>query len=66
MPSDTTIVSTAAVFSKKTAITAVFLEKKKKTGQKTLHWQLSKVILSGMYNYNFEAINEVLNKRMKK
>ena len=42
MPSDTTIVSTAAVFSKKTAITAVFLEKKKKTGQKTLHWQLSK------------------------
>ena len=26
-------------------------------GYKTLHWQLSKVILSGMYNYNFEAIN---------
>ena len=26
-------------------------------GQKTLHWQLSKVILSGMYNCNFEAIN---------
>ena len=22
-------------------------------GQKTLHWQLSKVILSGMYNYTF-------------
>ena len=26
-------------------------------GQKTLLWQLSKVILSGMYNSNFEAIN---------
>ena len=26
-------------------------------GQKTLHWQLSKVILSGMYNSDFEAVN---------
>ena len=26
-------------------------------GQKTLYWQLSKVILSGMFNCNFEAIN---------
>ena len=25
-------------------------------GQKTLHWQLSKVILTGMYNCSFEAI----------
>ena len=24
-------------------------------GQKTLHWQLNKVILSGMYNCNSEA-----------
>ena len=26
-------------------------------GQKTLDWHLSKVIVSGMYNYNFEGIN---------
>ena len=26
-------------------------------GQKTLHWQLRNVILSRMYNCNFEAIN---------
>ena len=60
MPSDTTVVSIAAVFFKKAAIIIAT------HGQKTLHWQLSKVILSGMYNCNFEAINEVLNKRMKK
>ena len=60
MQSDTTIVSIAAVFSKKADIIAAT------HGQKTLHWQLSTVILSGMYNCNFEAINEVLNKRMKK
>ena len=35
-------------------------------GQKTLHFQLSKVILSGMYNCSFEAINWVLNKKTKK
>ena len=34
--------------------------------KKTLHCQLSKVILYGMYNCNFEAINQVLNTRMKK
>ena len=26
-------------------------------GQKILHWQISKVVLSGMSNCNFEAIN---------
>ena len=35
-------------------------------GQKTLHWKLRKVILSCMYNCNFQAINQVLNKRMRK
>ena len=29
-------------------------------------WQLSKFVLSGMYNRNFEAINSVLNNSMKK
>ena len=38
-------------FLKKTAIVIAIL------GQKTLHWQLSKVIPSDMYNCNFEAIN---------
>ena len=51
MLSDTAVVSIAAVFFKKTAIVIAI------HGQKTLHWQLSKVILSGMYNCNFEAIN---------
>ena len=52
MQSETTVVSMAAVFFKKaTIIIAIH-------GQKTLHWQLSKVILSGMCN--------VLKKRMKK
>ena len=52
MQSDTTVVSIAAVFLKKAAaIKAIH-------GQKTLHWQLSKVlVLSGMYNCNFEARN---------
>ena len=48
MQSDTTFVSTAAIFFKK--IIAAH-------GQETLHWQLSKFILSGMHNCNFEAIN---------
>ena len=51
MQLDTTVVSTAAVIFKKAAIVIDI------HGQKTLHWQLSKVILSGMYNCNFEAIN---------
>ena len=51
MQSDTTFVSIAAVFFKKAAIIIVT------QGQQTLRWQLSKVILSGMYNCNFEAIN---------
>ena len=51
MQSDTTVVSIAAVFFKKAAIIIAT------HGQKTLLWQLSKVILSGMYNSNFEAIN---------
>ena len=57
MQSDTTIVSIAAAFFKKAA-TIIAIH-----GQKTLHWQLSKVILSGTYNCNFEAINY---KRMNK
>ena len=47
----TTAVSIAAVFFKKAAII------KATHGQKTLHWQFSKVMLSGMYNCDFEAIN---------
>ena len=49
MQSDTTGVSIAAVFFKKAAFVIPI------HGQKTLHWHLSKVILSGMYNCNFEA-----------
>ena len=54
------LISIAAVFFKRAAVIIAVLD------QKTLHWQLSKVILSGMYNCNFEAISKVLNKRMKK
>ena len=57
---DTTVVSIVAVFFKKTAIIIAT------HGKKTLYRQFSKVILSGMCNCNFEAINYVLNKRMKK
>ena len=35
-------------------------------GQKTFHWQLNKAIPSGTYNCNFEAINSVVNERIKK
>ena len=48
-----------SLFLKKAIIIAI-------NGQETLHWQLSKAIISGMYNCNSEAINQVLNKRMKK
>ena len=52
MQSNTTVGSIAAVFFKKVAVVIAI------HGQKTLHWQLSKVlVLSGMYNCNFEAIN---------
>ena len=51
MQSDTTVATIAAVFFKKAAIIIAM------HGQKTLYWQLSKVILSGMYNCNFEAMN---------
>ena len=51
MQSATIVVSIAAVFFKKAAIIIAT------HGQKTLLWQLSKVILSGMHNKNFEAIN---------
>ena len=51
MKSDTTVVSIAAVF----LVAAAFIIATH--GQKTLHWQLSKVKLSGMYNCNFGAIN---------
>ena len=57
---DTTVASVAAAFFKKEAILIAT------HGQKTLHWQLSNVILSVMYNCNFEAINQVLNKSMEK
>ena len=49
MQSDTTVVSIAFLIAAATIITT--------HGQKTLHWQLRKVILSGMYKCNFEAIN---------
>ena len=51
MQSGITVVSIAAVFFKKEAIIIAT------HGQKTLLWQLSKVILSGMYNWNFKTIN---------
>ena len=44
MQSDTIVVSIAAVFLKRAAIIIAT------HGQKTLLWQLSRVILSGMYN----------------
>ena len=51
MQSDTKVASIVAAFLKKAAIAIAT------HGQKTLHWQLSEDILSGMYNCNFEAIN---------
>ena len=51
MQLNTTVVSIAALYFKKAAVIIAM------HGQKTLHWQLSKVILSGMYNCNFEVIN---------
>ena len=51
MQSANTVASIAAVISKRVAI-IIYMH-----GQKTLHWQLSKVIHSGMYNCNFEEIN---------
>ena len=51
MQSDIIVVSIASVFFKNGAIIIAT------HGQKTLHWQLSKVILSVMYNSNFEAVN---------
>ena len=52
MQSETTAVSIVAVFFKKAAVVIAM------HGQKTLHLQLSKVlVVSGMYSCNFEAIN---------
>ena len=51
MQSDTTVVSITAVFLKKEAIIIAM------NGQKTLHWQVSKVILLSICNYNFEAVD---------
>ena len=48
------------------SIAAVLVKKSAIRSQKTLHWQLIKVILSDMCDCNFEAINKVLNKRMEK
>ena len=47
-------------FLKKTFIIIAIL------AQKTMCWQLNKVIPSGMYNCRFQAISKVLNERMKK
>ena len=47
MQSNTTVVSIVAVFFKKAVIIIAT------HGHKTLHWQLNKVLLSGMYNCNF-------------
>ena len=44
----TTVVSIAADFFKKVAIIIAA------HGQKTLHWQLSKIIVSGMYNWDIK------------
>ena len=51
MQSDTTVVSTAAAFFKKAAIIIAI------HGQKTLYWQLSKVLFPCMYNCDFKAMN---------
>ena len=51
MRSDDTVVSVAAVFFNSCSYYNSY------TWSKTLHWQLNKVILSGMYNCNFEAMN---------
>ena len=51
MQSDTTVASIAADLL--IAVTIIIATH----GQKTLHLLLSKVILSGMCNCNFEAIN---------
>ena len=53
MQSDTTVVSIAAAiyFLIAAAIIIVTYD------QKTMHWQLRKFLLSGMYNCNFETIN---------
>ena len=53
MQSDIIVVSIVAVFFKKAAVIIAI------HGQKTLHGQLSKVILSGMNNCKFEAINGI-------
>ena len=58
MPSDTTVVSIAIVFLVAAAIIIAT------HGQKTLHWQLRKVILSGMYNCNFE-VNKLENEKIR-
>ena len=60
MQLDTTVFSIAEALFKKTAIIIAIL------GQKILHGQLSKAILSSMYNSDFEAASQVLKKRMKK
>ena len=60
MQLDTTVFAIAEALFKKTAIIIAIL------GQKILHGQLSKAILSSMYNSDFEAVSWVLKKRMKK
>ena len=55
MQSDTAVVSIAAVF-----FNSCNYYNSNIYGQKTLHWKLRTVILSGMYNCNSEAINYVL------
>ena len=48
---DTTVASIVAVFFNSCSYYNSY------TWTKALHWQLNKVILYGMYNCNFEAIN---------
>ena len=44
-------------YTKVISIAAVFLIDAATDVEKPFYWQLKKVILSGMYNCNFEAIN---------
>ena len=51
MQSDATVVFIAAVFFKEATVIITTLS------QKTLHWQLNKVMPSGMCNCNLKAID---------
>ena len=61
MQLNTTVVSIATVFFNSYFFIAIIIAT---YGQKTLHWQLRKVILSGMYNCNFE-VNKLENEKIR-